>query len=104
MPLHVDSLSRRRFLQISAAVGVATFARVGHAAEVAGDPNTFALLADIHIPSSRETAARGVNMAENFDRVRAEIVALKQPPAAVLIDGDCAYLEGKAEDYALLSD
>jgi 3',5'-cyclic AMP phosphodiesterase CpdA len=42
-------------------------------------------------------------MTENLKRVVAQLVELKQKPAAVLINGDCAYLKGLPADYENLA-
>ena len=104
MPIHQTPLSRRQFL----ASGVATVASLSvlqssWAGEQA-DPNCFALLADTHIPDRPEVAARDVNMTENLRQVTQEVVALKNKPAGVIINGDCAFLKGLPEDYANLAE
>jgi 3',5'-cyclic AMP phosphodiesterase CpdA len=68
------------------------------------DPDSWALLADIHIAEDRDKIARGMKMAANLERVGAELLALPTLPAAVLVNGDCAYLEGKSGDYHTLVD
>jgi 3',5'-cyclic-AMP phosphodiesterase len=103
MPIHLPPISRRSFLaQTAAAAGWLTF-RTAWADETKADPNTFALLADTHIPASPETMARGVNMSDNLRQVVAELTALDPQPAAVAINGDCAYLQGLPSDYENLA-
>jgi hypothetical protein len=60
------------------------------------------LLADIHIAENRDEIARQMKMAANFERVGGELLALSERLARVLIDGDCAYLQGKPGDYLTL--
>lgn len=43
-----------------------------------------------------------MKMAANFERVGGELLALSERLARVLIDGDCAYLQGKPGDYLTL--
>jgi 3',5'-cyclic AMP phosphodiesterase CpdA len=43
-----------------------------------------------------------VNMHDNLAAVVKSVLALKDRPSAALILGDCAYLDGKEADYALL--
>lgn len=103
MPISLPALNRRQFLGASAA-GAAAFCLAGEslARDPQTDPNRFALLADTHIDGNRDTIARGVNMFQNLHKTCAEIQALPELPAAVLIGGDCAYLKGTSEDYANL--
>lgn len=101
MPFTLPALSRRQFLASSAAVTLSASALRANDAPTA-DPHRFALMADIHIPSSPDVEARGVNMHDHLVQASKEILALEHRPAAAMILGDCAYLVGKAEDYALL--
>jgi 3',5'-cyclic AMP phosphodiesterase CpdA len=73
------------------------------AEDAAADPDSWALISDTHIFSKRDQLIRGVKMADNLEQVVREIRALPKKPAAVLHTGDCAYLDGMAEDYTLLS-
>lgn len=61
-----------------------------------------ALLSDTHISQNREEMNRGIAMYQNLARVREEVLNWDRQPRAVLISGDCAYLEGKAADYEVL--
>jgi len=99
MPLYVPPISRRSFLaQSAAAFAALAFARPGFGAET--EEGFFALLSDTHIPADPATTARGVNMTDNLTRTVAQLLALPKQPAAVLINGDCAYLKGLPGDYA----
>lgn len=100
MPLHLAPLTRRRFLGGSAALVLAPFLpRTGWAAE----SESWALVSDTHIAADRGTVSRqGTNMAANLERVVAEILREKDGLAGVIIDGDCAYSDGQAGDYATL--
>jgi 3',5'-cyclic-AMP phosphodiesterase len=103
MPLHVSSISRREFLvRGAAAVASLSVLRTGWGAEAA-DPHGFALLADTHIPETPDVVARDVNMTDNLQHVVRELVSLKEKPAGVFINGDCAYLKGLPDDYANLA-
>lgn len=104
MPLHAAGLSRRSFLaQGAAALAGISVLRSGWGAESGAHPNRMALLSDTHIPASPEITARNTNMTSNLRQVVKEITALETRPAAVLINGDCAYLKGLPEDYANLA-
>jgi 3',5'-cyclic-AMP phosphodiesterase len=100
MPLHLLPMTRRRFLAQSATATAAllTLGRLPTRA-AATDPHSFALLADTHIPSDPATVARGVNMSDHLEQVAGQLRALKVKPAGVIINGDCAYIRGLADDY-----
>ncbi|QDV26774.1 metallophosphoesterase family protein [Aureliella helgolandensis] len=102
MPIHRNPTSRRDFVKVTAALGgVATIlASTPAAFAAASQPTRIALLSDTHIPSSPDTAARGVNMTDNLRRTIADICKLKAPPSHLIINGDCAYLKGLPDDYA----
>ncbi len=74
------------------------------AADAASAVERWALLSDCHIDASLATVSRqGVNMADNFKRVLNEVLAERDQLDGVIINGDCAYLEGLAGDYATLA-
>lgn len=103
MPVTLPPISRRRFLAASFATGAGLLTgRLRAADEQDLDPDRFALLADTHISGNRDEIARGTNMAANLRQVGREILAGRRLPSSVLIDGDCAYLDGKADDYSVL--
>ncbi len=104
MPVHALPLSRRSFLTGTVA-GTASLAMLQPtwAADSANNPNFLALLSDTHIPNTPDVTARDTNMTRNLKQVVRELVALKSKPAGVIINGDCAYLKGLAEDYANLA-
>ena len=104
MPLHAAGLSRRTFLaQGAAAIAGITVLRNGWGAESGMNPNRMVLLSDTHIPSTPDVTAHNTNMTSNLRQVVKEILALETKPAAVLINGDCAYLKGLPADYANLA-
>ncbi|MGH7201906.1 MAG: metallophosphoesterase family protein [Planctomycetaceae bacterium] len=104
MPMTLPPISRRRFLAGTLAAGAGWLAGrpVFAADERQRDPHRFALLADTHVPSDHATVVRGACMSENLRRVGGELLTLDERPAAVFIDGDCAYLTGESQDYANL--
>ena len=101
MPIHVAACTRREMLRAGAAGLGMIVCR--SAAAAATDPHRLALLSDTHIPASPEIAARGVNMTANLRRVVEELTRLDRPPAAVLVNGDCAHLNGQPADYRNLA-
>lgn len=102
MPLHVIP-SRRQFLA-SAAAAAGCFALPGLSR--GEDPKskvaTLALLADTHIAADKEAILRDVKMAEHLAKVWDEVREVK--PAAALLHGDVAMLEGKTGDYKMVAD
>src|SRR6266404_4956120 len=100
MPIHLGPISRRRFLTRSLAAGAGLALRPRLlAASKPTDPNSWALLSDCHLAADRKLSFRGVNMAEYFGVVAAELLALAQRPAGVFVNGDCAYNSGEKADY-----
>ena len=96
-----SKLSRRRFLGGGAVLALSPFLpKTGaHAAE----SETWALLSDTHIAADTALISKqGVNMADHLKKVVAEVLAEKETLAGVIIDGDCAYLDGQAGDYTTL--
>ena len=105
MPIHLGPLSRRQFLTrvLATGAGVALGPRLA-GAEQSTDQNSWALLSDTHLAAQRSLSFRGVNMAEHFEKVSAELLALPNRPRGVFINGDCAYNSGEKSDYALLTE
>ncbi len=72
------------------------------AAAPRSDDEAWILLSDTHIAADPELDARGVNMAANLKRTVAQVLKVGQKPYGVMINGDCAYLDGQMDDYATL--
>ena len=103
MPITMPPISRRQFMVGTlAGLSAAVTVRRLSAEENAPDPHRFALFADTHIAGDRTTVVREANMTENFMQAAREVLDCDPRPASVLMCGDCAYLEGKAEDYKTL--
>lgn len=101
MPLHLDPLSRRRFLGGGTVLALSPF--LSRSPARAADSEIWALLSDTHIAADPSLKSRqDVNMAENLRRVIGEVVAEKETLAGVIIDGDCAYNDGQPGDYTTL--
>ena len=101
MPLHLDSHSRRRFLQGSAVLALTTVTR--SYAATPPDTEIWALLSDTHIDADpAKISNQGVNMAEHLRQVIKEVIAEKDTLHGVIIDGDCAFLDGQPGDYTTL--
>jgi len=105
MPIHLPPISRRRFLIRSLAAGAGLALRPQlFAAARPTDPDSWALLSDIHLAADRTLMARGINMTDHFTSVSREVLALPKRPAGVFITGDCAYNNGEKADYALVAE
>jgi len=101
MPLHLDPLSRRRFLGGGTLLALSPLLPASPAR--AAETEIWALLSDTHIAADPAVKSRqGVNMADHLHRVIAEVVAEKESLAGVIIDGDCAYDDGQPGDYTTL--
>ena len=114
MPFTLPPITRRRFLAGTVAVGSSFL--VGRnllgqeeagpagqtpvgAAERMVDPHRVATISDPHIGGDKESVNRGVNMFNNLQQVVGEVQALDPKPVQVMINGDCAWVDGQPEDY-----
>jgi Icc protein len=106
MPVTLFSKSSRRAWLRRGLLGSA--AGLWSAAEAAdrardGDGEFWALFSDTHIAAEEEKEAREVVMAENLRRCVKQVLAAGQKPHGVLINGDCAFLDGQEGDYAVFA-
>ena len=101
MPIHLPAISRRQFLarSLAGAAGLALGPEL-LAASKPTDPDSWALLSDIHIAADPALMARKINMTDHLTRVSQEVLALPKRSAGVFITGDCAYNSGEIADYA----
>eukprot|EP01031_Cornospumella_fuschlensis_P053421 gene53421-65247_t len=98
MPITLPPLTRRHWLRQGLAAGIAAFApRAALSAETLQE--SWVLFSDTHIAADPKLEARGISMADNLSRSINQVLALKQKPFGVLINGDCVYLHGLKEDY-----
>jgi 3',5'-cyclic-AMP phosphodiesterase len=105
MPIYLPAISRRQFLVRSLAGGAALALSPGLlAAAKRTDPDSWALLSDLHLAADRSLVAREINMTDHFTTVSREVLALPKCPAGVFITGDCAYNSGQVKDYALVAE
>jgi 3',5'-cyclic-AMP phosphodiesterase len=101
MPIEWGGMNRRRFLAEVGAAGAVLLA--GHAqAGAESNISTIALLSDTHIATDPTLRRGDVNMSEHFKAVREDLLACPTKPATVLINGDCAFLDGQEGDYRTL--
>jgi 3',5'-cyclic AMP phosphodiesterase CpdA len=104
MPIQLPPISRRAFLKRSAGAAATLALKPSlFAATKRINPDSWALFSDIHLAADTAEMQRGVNMAEHFQTVSRELLALNEAPAALFITGDCALNSGEKEDYATVS-
>jgi hypothetical protein len=99
--------TRRHWIRQSLAAGMGslwTWQGVGEtaAAESGSEGEFWALLSDPHIAADENLEARGVVMAANLRRTVGQVLRIGVKPHGVLINGDCAYLDGQEGDYSQL--
>ena len=100
MPFHLPPISRREFLARSLAAGAGALAvNTARSAEPAVDPDYWALYSDSHIARSTAVVWRGEPMYDNARRVNTEFFAVPKRPIGLIHLGDCAFKEGRVEDY-----
>ena len=103
MPITLPQLSRRNFLKRAALAGGAAAVAPQSIAGMFGksrDKNTFAFFSDAHIAGDMTQTYLNVNMTDHLNTCVRELAAWPVKPAAVIVNGDLAYLTGKPEDYA----
>lgn len=58
-----------------------------------------AMLSDTHISADPNAEARGIKMADHLSQAVGQVVDQLPKGSHVVVNGDCAYLNGLAEDY-----
>lgn len=114
MPVHVlpPVISRRSFVSslFTAASGAVALAASKSTTALFAESTqgekieAWALLSDTHIAADAGFDARGINMAAHLRQAVQEVLQAHagNPFAGLMINGDCAYLEGQAGDYKTL--
>jgi 3',5'-cyclic-AMP phosphodiesterase len=98
MPVHLPSLSRRRFVAALGGALAALPLRHLHAAEA--DEDLVAIFNDTHIGEKQgENTKVPLNLKAAIDH----LLGLPRRPAAVVINGDLALKDGQPGDYALFA-
>lgn len=97
MPITLSAVSRRQWIKGSLA---AAFTSHWVLAEKAASLETWVLFSDTHIPTDPKAEARGIIMGDNLTRCVNQALKLPNKPYGVLVNGDCAYLNGQPSDYA----
>lgn len=104
MPIFLSAIPRRRFLQ--GVLAGTVLAGLPLRAEEAADPrDVWALLSDTHIPGDRNRTGGSppVRPVGHLAKIREDILSGSVgKPGAVIVSGDCVYMEGLPEDYATL--
>lgn len=101
MPITLPALSRRHWLQSSLAAALCPSWL--QAAENPAVEN-WVLFSDTHIAADPGAIAREACMGENLTRCANQVLKLGSKPYGVIVNGDCAYLDGGAADYATFVD
>jgi hypothetical protein len=102
MPVTLPQLSRRAFLKRAAIAGVAAAVAPQSYAGLFGksrDRHTFAFFSDTHIAADPAQVYLNVNMTDHLKACVRELLAWPVKPAAVIVNGDLAYLTGQPGDY-----
>jgi len=104
MPIHLPQLTRREFLKRAARAGaVVALAPASHAGLFgkSRDKHTFAFFSDTHIAADPAQIYLQVNMADHLAACVRELAVWPVRPAAVIVNGDLAFLTGQPGDYAM---
>lgn len=96
MPITLPPISRRQWLKVGLA---AALAPKPASARNDMDGELWVLFSDTHIAADTTLEARGAVMAENLSRCVNQVLGIGQKPFGVLVNGDCAYLDGQQTDY-----
>jgi|SRR5450756_31585 len=102
MPVSLPQLSRREFLKRTALAGAATALSPSSFAgllDKSRDEHTFFFLSDTHIASDPARTYLNVNMTDHLAACVRELAAWPVNPAAVIVNGDLAFLTGQPDDY-----
>lgn len=103
MPISLPELSRREFLKRAALAAAATALAPQSHAGLFGksrDKHTFVFFSDTHIAADPAQIHLDVNMTDHLAACVRELAAWPVKPAAVVVNGDLAYLAGQPEDYS----
>lgn len=96
MPISFPPLSRRQWIKGSLAAAIAPRFAVAASEQ---DPELWVLFSDTHIAADVKLEARGTVMGDNMARCVNQVLDIGQKPFGVLVNGDCAYLDGQQADY-----
>jgi 3',5'-cyclic-AMP phosphodiesterase len=103
MPITLPQLTRREFLRRAMLAGAAATLVPSAWAGLPTkprDPHTFAFFSDTHIAANPQERYLGVNMSDHLAECIRQVAVWPVTPAAVMLNGDLAFLAGKRGDYA----
>jgi Icc protein len=102
MPITLPQLKRREFLKRMLLAGTAAALAPSAWADIPfkpRDPHTFAFFSDTHIAANPKELFLNVNMSDHLTECIRQVANWPVNPAAVMINGDLAFLKGKRGDY-----
>jgi len=113
MPTHLMPVSRRTFIAESMMATVVLQQTPLPGEESISNPDVWALLSDTHLLSARsierhyrankpDMEKRAMTVIENFGRASRQVNALPEPPAGLILNGDCVHVGGN-DEYSLLA-
>lgn len=97
MPITFPPLTRRDWLKRGSAAAFSSLAAQLPALDI--PEQQWVLFSDTHIAADETLTSRGVCMAENLQRCVNQVLKIGEKPFGLIINGDCAFNEGKIEDY-----
>lgn len=103
MPVTLPQLTRREFLKramLAGAVATLTPSAWADLAAKPRDPHTFTFFSDTHIAANPQERYLDVNMSDHLAECIRQVADWPVNPAAVMVNGDLAFLAGKRGDYA----
>lgn len=104
MPFTLPPISRRRFLGGSiASLAGSQLAQEAVFADTKTDASSWILFSDTHVAAERDFISRDVKMAANLEACVKQVLGAHGTAAGAFLSGDCAFLDGKTEDYTLLA-
>lgn len=97
MPITLPPLNRRSLLKRGTAAAFGALATQLPAIDI--PEQVWVLFSDTHIAADEAQVSRGVCMVENLRRCANQVLKIGQKPFGLIINGDCAFLDGQTEDY-----
>lgn len=94
MPITLPILNRRDWLKHAMVGSLAIHSQASETPE-----QVWVLFSDPHIDADDKAIAHEVCVAENLTRCVNQVLKIGQKPFGVIVNGDCALLDGKVEDY-----
>jgi len=104
MPIALfNDCNRREWIQRTFAAGMGSMWTLdAKSASPVTEGEMWALFSDTHIAEDPAREARGVVLTSHLERCVKQVLAVGVKPHGVLINGDCAFLDGQPADYTQL--